>query len=174
MRNFTEAYNAHPQIYGCVRDVMGAMGKAMWHFAQIKEIIWYEVGYEHVKEFFHHMEHSYGDHIDKLKELLAQEGLPLIYPGISGLGVENRSLSDCFDLGIELIDEVNKALSTTVEVMDMDGYEPLARQVENIQINNYKPKAIMLQARTMAENGGGSASSFDNWFKEITEGFNYG
>lgn len=174
MRNFTEAFNAHPQMYECVRDVMGAMGKAMWHFAQIKEIIWYEVGYEHVKEFFHRMEHSYGEHIDKFKELLAQVGLPLIYPNISGLGMENHTLSDCFDIGIGLIDEVNNALSTTVEVMDMGNYEPLARQVENIQMANFKPRAIMLQARTMAENGGGSATSFDNWFEDMVEGFDYG
>lgn len=174
MRNFIEAFSAYPQMYECVRNMMASMGKAMWHFAQLKEIIWYEVGYEHVKEFFHQMEHSYGDHIDALKQLLAQAGLPLIYPDIRGLGMENRSLRECFDIGIGLIDEVNDALSIAVEIMDINGYEPLARQVENIQMSNFKPRAVMLQARTMAEYGGGSATSFDGWFEDLMEGYENG
>lgn len=174
MRNFTEAYRDFPQLREPVRRAMGAMGKAMWHFAQIKEIIWYEVGYEHVKEFFHSMEHSYGDRIDELKAILAQVGLPLLYPDIRGMEEQPLSLEDCFNAGINLIDEVNAALSEIIEITDDRLYEPLARQAESIQIENYKPRAVMMQARTMAANGGGSATSFDNWFEDMAEGYDNG
>lgn len=173
MRNFTEAYRDFPQFKEPVRDVMSAMGEAMWHFAQIKEIIWYEAGYEHVKEFFHLMEHSYGDHIDALKALLSQVGLPLIYPTIQGMPEQPLSLEDCFNEGIKLIDRVNTAISELIEVTDDRLYEPLARQAENIQMENYRPRAVMLQARTMAQNEG-SATSFDNWFEKMAEDMIYG
>lgn len=173
MRDFSQSYTEFPRFYEPARRVMAAFGKAMWHFAQLKEIIWYEVGYENVKEFFHHMEHSYGEHIDNYKLLMAQVGLPLLYPDIPGMSMENRGLAECFDIGIRLIDSVNEALSDFIEATDLDRFEPLARQAENIQMANYKPRAVMLQARTMANNGGGSATSFDNWFKDMI-GDDYG
>lgn len=174
MRNFMEAYRDFPQLGESVRRVMGAMGRAMWHFAQIKEIIWYEAGYEHVKEFFHTMEHSYGDHIDALKAILAQLGLPLLYPDIRGMEAQPLSLEDCFNEGISLVDDVNAALSELIELTDDRLHEPLARQVESIQIDNYKPRAVMVQARTMAMYGAGSATSFDGWFEDLVEDYGNG
>lgn len=169
MRDFSTAY-ANTELYDPAKNLMSAFGEAMWAMAQIKEILWYEVGYENVKEFFHRMEHSYGDHIDEFKALLAQIGLPLIYPDIKALGEESLDLRQCFEKGIEKIDRVNVALSDFIEATDNAEHEPLARQAESIQIDNYKPRAIMAQAMVMAENG--SATSFDNWFGHLVGEYN--
>ena len=163
---FESAYTTAPELEAPVRRVMSALGKAMWGMAQLKECVWYS-GFQGVTNFFHWMEHSYGDRIDELKSTLAQLGIPLTYPQFSALGDYPTTVEDAFERGITLIDEVNAAVSELIEVTDNAYNEPIARQAENIQTANFKPRAYMMQAREMAANGDSSATSFDSWFVNI-------
>lgn len=168
LRPFAAAYAGNLRsLEAPVRRMMEAMGKAMWGMAQLKECVWYGGGLQGVTNFFHWLEHSYGDRIDELKSTLAQVGLPVIYPQFQALNNYPATIDKAFDLGIELIDEVNAAVSDFVEQTDNAYHEPLARQAENIQIANYKPRAYMTQAREMALDGNSSSTSFDSWFVNI-------
>lgn len=108
MKTYTNAYS-DPRCTALeepMRDVMSRMGKAMWHFAQLKEITWYQWGYAGITGAIHYLEHVYGGYIDSFKELLAQMGLPLAYPGIPELREPFDSLAGIFARCIGLIDEV--------------------------------------------------------------------
>lgn len=170
MKTYTNAYS-DPHCTALeepMRNVMSRMGKAMWHFAQLKEITWYQWGYAGITGAIHYLEHVYGGYIDSFKELLAQMGLPLAYPGIPELREPFDSLAGIFARCIGLIDEVNDALSAFVEAADREALEPLARRAENIQMENFAPRAWLTQALTMSEQGG-SASSLDSWLKDTLD-----
>ena len=49
-----------------------------------------------------------------------------------------------------------------------EALEPLARRAENIQMENFAPRAWLTQALTMSEQGG-SASSLDSWLKDTLD-----
>lgn len=166
MKKYNAAYgdSRYAPLYTPMRAVVEAMGTAMWHFAQIKEITWYGWGYEGITEGIHRLEHVYGEYIDDFKKLLAQVGMPLSYPEILEFRKNPQNLEEIFDLCMGLIDRVNDALSEFVETADCCGLEPLARQAENIQMENFRPRAWLCQARTMAENGS-SAASIDSWVR---------
>lgn len=166
MRDYYGAYQADgaSALYEPMRGVMSAMGKAMWHFAQLKEMTWYQWGYAGITGFLHHMEHVYPEYIDAFKGLMAQLGLPIAYPAIEEFREPEPELGSVFQAGIRLVDEVNRALSRFVEAADSFDFEPLARQAENIQTANFAPRAILTQALTMSGQGN-SASSLDSWLK---------
>lgn len=170
MKNFKDAY-ADEIFYGLqgpVSNVVGAMGKAMWTFAQIKEITWYQWGYAGITGAIHWLEHICGDYIDEFKDTLAQIGRPLIYPAIPAFTGEIRSLPEAFDYCIGEIDRVNKALSDFIEAADTERYEPLARKAENIQMRNFAPRAWLTQAAVMSYEPN-SASSVDSWLKNTLD-----
>ena len=166
MRDYYEAYkdNRYSALYEPMRRVMGAMGKAMWMFAAIKEITWYQWGMEGLTAFLHHLEHVYPEYIDEFKALLAQLGLPLVSPPLPELTEAVPNAQRALELSLDLVDEVNEALSGFIEVTDTMRYEPLARKAENIQMANFEPRAILTQALTMAEQGA-SEASYDSWIK---------
>lgn len=171
MREFNTAYNADSRLtplYTPMRNAMGAMGKAMWHFAQLKEITWYCWGFAGITNAVHWLEHQYGEYIDSFKELLAQVGAPLRYPPIPEFLQNPQSLKEVFGACVFLLDDVDDALSEFIEAADTNGFEPLARQAETIQINSFKPRAWLLQAITMAEEGN-SAATIDGWLKNTLE-----
>ena len=170
MRDYYSAYkeDRFSGLYEPMRGAMSAMGKAMWHFAQLKEMTWYQWGYAGITGFLHHMEHVYPDYIDEFKGLLAQLGLPIAYPPIAEFRDSQLDLDAIFETAIRLVDEVNEALSRFVEEADTAGFEPLARKAENIQMMNFEPRAILTQALTMAEQGN-SPSSLDSWLKETLD-----
>lgn len=167
MREYKNAYQmGYDALKEPVRNLMAVLGKAMWHFAQIKEITWYQWGFEAITNSIHKLEHDCGEYIDKLKGLLKQEGLPLPYPAIPEYTSEPQTAIDAFNDCIDLIDEINGALSDFIDATDNDYWEPLARQAEEIQIINFKAKAWLIQTKTMAENGE-SPASLDKWFDEF-------
>lgn len=165
MREYNKAYikSKYPGLRDPSRYVVAEMGKAMWHFAQLKEVTWYQWGYAGITRAIHYLEHSYGAYIDGFKDLLAQLGLPIEYPSIEELDVTPQGLSETFDMCISLIDGVNNALSVFIEKCDRDRLEPLARKAENIQMENFAPRAWLEQAKAMAETGDWSAPSIDSW-----------
>lgn len=166
MKDFNMAYKtavcAH--LEEPAKKVVGAMGRAMWHFAQIKEITWYCWGFEGITNAIHYLEHIYGDFIDDFKALMAQMGLPLTYPTIPAYSAKTENLTAVFMNCIELIDEVNAAVSNFIEAADTSYSEPLARQAESIQVANFKNRAWLTQALTMSEQGG-SIPTIDAWLK---------
>lgn len=166
MKDYYGAYKneLYSPLYEPMRGVMRGMGKAMWHFAQLKEMTWYQWGYAGITGFIHHLEHVYPEYIDRFKGLMAQLGLPISYPPIEEFRGAGKDLEDIFRTCIGLIDEVNMALSRFVEAADNLYFEPLARQAENIQMANFEARAILTQALTMSEQGN-SASSLDSWLK---------
>ena len=170
MTNYKNAYadRRYEALEQPMRSVMSRMGKAMWHFAQLKEITWYQWGYAGITGAIHHLEHVYGGYIDSFKALLAQMGLPLAYPAIPEMEESFGSLTAIFYHCIGLIDEVNDALSAFVEAADREALEPLARRAENIQMENFAPRAWLTQALTMSEQGG-SASSLDSWLNDTLD-----
>ena len=170
MRDYYRAYDGerNSPLYEPMRDVVAEMGKAMWSFAQIKEMTWYGWGYAGITAAIHYLEHTMPEYIDQFKGLMAQLGLPIAYPPIPELKAQYGDLKQVFDACMEIIDSVNEALSRFIEVADTSRFEPLARKAENIQMLNYEPRAWLTHARAMAENDV-SASSIDSWLAHTLE-----
>lgn len=164
MRNYYSAYqdNGFSRLYEPMRRVMEELGTAMWHFAQIKEMTWYSWGLQGITGSLHWLEHVYPDYIDKFKGLLAELGLPLVYPPIKQFTGAVDTIPQAFRESISIIDRVNDALSEFVEAADSEAWEPLAREAETIQMENFRPRAWLTQALTMSEQGA-SAASLDSW-----------
>lgn len=166
MKDFNRAYSDErfAPLYEPTRRVMAVMGKAMWHFAALKEITWYQWGFAGITGAVHYLEHLYPEYIDGFKDVLAQTGRPIPYPAIPEMTESFTDLPGLLFHCLTLIDEVNAALSDFIEATDTSDFEPLARQAESIQIENYKNRAWLEQAITMSHENG-SVPTVDSWLK---------
>ncbi len=150
-----------------MRQVMSAYGEATQFFANLKELTWYRYGLKHTTKRIHKLEHIQPERIDEFKNILAQHHLPLEYPPIKELDTESlQSLQEIFELCVEIIDKTDEALENFIVVCSENKFGALARQVEQLQIDNSKDRQWLLEAWAMIDNDT-SLSSFDNWIKGI-------
>ena len=165
-----EIYNyKNPQFYNLrdpMRGVMTAYMNAEKWFATIKEITWAEFGMKFLTDGIHAYEHLQPEAIDEFKGIMAQYGLEVEYPATSELTEEFPDLDRVFEVCVQILDEINVALSRFIKETNNETFEPLARQAEQLQINNSMLRTKMLEAWSMFD-GSTSLSSFDKWCKSL-------
>ena len=108
---------------------------------------------------------------------MRQEGLEIEYPGVPELDEPLDVLDEVFRICVELNDQIDRALQRFIDVadrrmnemgeapsQDQGKFPALARQAEQLQIDNSMDKTRLLEAWSMWGNKP-SMSSFDKWVK---------
>ncbi len=147
-----------------MRKVMTAYGEAERHFALIKEITWAEFGLKSLTNYIHSLEHIQPDAVDKFKAIMAEIGLMVDYPTVEELVEDFPDLDKVFEVCVGIIDETDEALREFITLIDTQHREfsALARQMENLQMQNSAERSFLLEAWSMWDNNP-SYTSFDNW-----------
>lgn len=178
-----EIYNyKNPKFYSLrdpMREVVRSFWAAMQYYATIKERVWGRYGMFYLSQAIHGLEHKQPDRIDQFSDAMRQEGLEIEYPGVPELDEPLDVLDEVFRVCVELNDQIDMALQRFIDVADRRmnerGEEPspeqgkfpaLARQAEQLQIDNSADKTNLLEAWSMWNNKP-SMSSFDKWVKSI-------
>lgn len=176
-----EIYNyENPMFYSLrdpMREVMRSFLVAAQYYAAIKERVWGRFGMLYLSQAIHSLEHKQGGRIDQFSGAIRQEGLEVEYPGVPELTNTLEDLDVVFQLCIERTDKIDEALQRFIDVADRrvneEGEAPspeqgkfpaLARQAEQLQIDNSMDKTKLLEAWSMWGNKP-SMSSFDKWVK---------
>ena len=71
---------------------------------------------------------------------------------------------------IRLLEDIEDALRDCVGASEKVGLYPLAREFENLQMENSKSYETMLYAWQMYDKTDGSATSYDNWVEKLFDG----
>lgn len=178
-----EIYNyKNPKFYSLrdpMREVVRSFWAAMQYYATIKERVWGRYGMFYLSQAIHSLEHKQGGRIDQFSDAMRQEGLELEYPGVPELDEPLDVLDEVFRICVELNDQIDRALQRFIDVADrrmneageapsaeQGKFPALARQAEQLQIDNSADKAKLLEAWSMWDNKP-SISSFDKWVKNI-------
>ena len=151
-----------------MRDVMGAYGNAERFFADIKEKTWLNFGLKYLTLEIHALEHIQPERVDIFKDILAQVGLPVEYPAVPELSEELTDIDKVFEVCIGIIDEIDESIERFVKYASDNGFGALARQAEQLQIDNSFDKALLLEAWNMFPNAG-CLATFDLWCEELFE-----
>lgn len=167
-----ELYNYKNERYAFIRDpmrnVISAFSNAAKWYATIKEVTWVEFGLVNTTDAIHALEHIQYEYIDEFKGIMAQVGLEVEYPPTQEFIEELADLDKVFEVCVGIADETNDALCEFISKSKDNEFQPLARQVEQLQIENYKNKRKLLEAWSMWDMNP-SYSSFDNWVKHLYE-----
>ena len=167
-----ELYSYKNEDYSFLRDIMrdviSAFSNAAKWYATIKEVTWAEFGLIHLTDFIHSLEHVQYEYIDEFKSIMAQIGLEVEYPPTQEFIESLEDIDKVMEVCIGIADETNNALSDFIAKASKPEFQPLARQVEQLQIDNYKSKAKLFEIWTMWDKNP-SYSSFDNWVKHLCE-----
>lgn len=178
-----EIYNyKNPKFYSLrdpMREVVRSFWAAMQYYATIKERVWGRYGMFYLSQAIHSLEHKQGGRIDQFSNAMRQEGLELEYPGVPELDEPLDVLDEVFRICVELNDQIDRALQRFIDVADrrmneageapsaeQGKFPALARQAEQLQIDNSSDKTKLLEAWSMWDNKP-SISSFDKWVKNI-------
>ena len=160
-----------------MRQTIHAFWAAMHYFAAIKEVVWGRYGMSYLSDAIHTLEHKQPERIDQFSRLMRQQGLEIEYPGTPELNEQLETLDEVFRVCVELTDNIDTALQRFINVADrkegengsrpteLQGHFPaLARQAEQLQIDNSADRTRLLEAWSMWGNSP-SMSSFDKWVK---------
>lgn len=178
-----EIYNyKNPKFYSLrdpMREVVRSFWAAMQYYATIKERVWGRYGMFYLSQAIHSLEHKQGGRIDQFSNAMRQEGLELEYPSVPELDEPLDVLDEVFRICVELNDQIDRALQRFIDVADrrmneageapsaeQGKFPALARQAEQLQIDNSADKTKLLEAWSMWDNKPG-ISSFDKWVKNI-------
>lgn len=163
-------YNYANPEFSAVRDpmrrVMKAYGNAERWFAHIKEVTWADYGSEFLTNGLHAMEHIQPIRVDTFKGVLAQWGLEVEYPPIAEFLEPLPDYGRIFEVSVSIVDEIHEALLDFIRVTDGGRMDAAARQVEQLEIDNSKDRAWLIQAWKMWDTGV-SFGTMDSWVKKL-------
>lgn len=174
-----DIYNyKNPKFYALrdpMRKVMRAFLDAERYFAAIKEVVWGRYGMPYLSDAIHALEHKQPERIDAFSSAMRQEGLEVEYPGTPELDEPLDVLDEVFRVCVDLTDNIDRSLQDFIDVSDKrnSGATPqqgkfpaLARQAEQLQIENSQDRTKLLEAWSMWGNKPG-ISSFDKWVRTL-------
>ena len=158
-----------------MRGVMRAYGEAERYFAVYKETSWEQWGMKSLTDYIHALEHIQPEAVDEFKEILAEVGLPVEYPGIDEVITAFENLDELFESCVEIIDTTDDALRSFCTAIDTEHPElgALARGVETLLTKNSAERTFLLEAWSMWDNSD-SVTSFDNWVEHHAPHFQRG
>lgn len=170
----------NPKFYALrdpMRKVMKAFLDAERYFAAIKEVVWGRYAMPYLADAIHSLEHKQPPRIDQFSDAMRQEGLEIEYPGTEELAEPLESLDEVFRVCVELTDSIDHTLQMFIDAADKRNgdrgipqtdkrgkFPALARQAEQLQIDNSTDRTKLLESWAMWGNQP-SASSFDKWVK---------
>lgn len=166
-------YNYETKTFAPLRDpmrqVMTALLNAERYFAAIKEVVWGRFGMKYLSDAIHSLEHRQPPRIDQFANILHQLGLEIEYPATPELAEPLGDLDEVFRVCMEIVDNVEQALTGFIRKADELQFYAQGREAENLQIENSADRIRLLEAWSMWDNNV-SASSFDKYVRELYGG----
>lgn len=167
LRDYTNKYEFLRQP---ARRATETYEKANRWFDQLKELILIELGLAFTSKMFHETAHTFPEQFDKLGDILHQKHIIQDYgatPEFPGVELE---LGDMFQMAVDLLDEIETALGDLIKAADMGNAWSLARQFEELQVENSQIHEKYLYAWRMYEEAT-SPTSFDSWVEKLNDDY---
>lgn len=143
--------------------------KANRWFDEMKEGILIEDGLIHTSNLFHNQAHKFPAYFDRIGDILHQRHIIQRYGATEEFPRETIEVNNAFEIAVALFDEIEDGLRDFVAECDKNGDYAVARQLEELQVANGKDREAFLLAWKMYEEAE-TATSYDNWVKDMEEG----
>lgn len=137
-------------------------------FDQLKELVLIEHGLVFTSEMFHETAHEFPQEFDIVGDILHQRHIIQNYGATPEFGGVGDDMSDVFKLALDILADIERALSEMIRICEDNREGALARQFEELQITNSKKYEKYLTAWDMYERTD-SPTSFDSWVKKLNE-----
>lgn len=159
------------QKFAPVRDPARAVTAAYQNAARgldtLKEIVLLEFGMPNTASAIHDLAHAMPPRFDVLGDILHQRHLMQEYPATPEYTKRPQTLDEVFSEVIDMLEKIETALVAFIRACDGIGLYPLARQAENMQIENSRSYEKILYAWAMYDEAESSPTSYDNWIMHL-------
>lgn len=152
------------------RSVTAAYQNAARGLDTLKEIVLLEFGMPNTSDVIHHLAHAMPPRFDVLGDILHQRHLMQEYPATPEYTKRPQTLDEVFSEMIDMLGAIEAALSDFIKACDKMALYPLARQAENMQIENSQSYEKILYAWAMYDEAESSPVSYDNWIMHLFNG----
>lgn len=174
MAKLREIYNYEGPRFSPLRDAARRATAAYQNAARgldtLKEWVLVEFGLVHTADAIHRLAHEQPKRFDVIGDILHQRHLMQEYPETPEYRERPEDMDGVFGEVIRLLEDIEDALRDCVGVSEEVGLYPLAREFENLQMENSKSYETMLYAWQMYDKTDGSATSYDNWVEKLFDG----
>jgi hypothetical protein len=133
----------------------------------LKEWVLVEFGLVHTADAIHRLAHEQPKRFDVIGDILHQRHLMQEYPETPEYRERPEDMDGVFGEVIRLLEDIEDALRDCVGVSEEVGLYPLAREFENLQMENSKSYETMLYAWQMYDATESSGTSYDNWIEHL-------
>lgn len=174
MEKLREIYNYEDPRFSPLRDAArratAAYQDAERGMDALKEWVLVAFGLVHTSDAIHRLAHKQPKRFDGIGDILHQRHLMQEYPTTPEYRNRPEDMDGVFSEVIRLLGDIEDALRDCVGASEEVGLYSLARQFENLQMENSKSYETMLYAWQMYDKTDGSATSYDNWVEKLFDG----
>lgn len=148
-------------------EVNGAFLFANRALDTVKESVLIEHGLPFASDAIHRLAHVQLQRLDDFGDILHEMHLLQSYPPTPRLDEQIEDVDKAFAISVEIVRRVDEALLRFIRSADAGGFHAMARNAENIQMQNSKDRTALLQAWQMWDDSR-SKSSFDSWMARMS------
>lgn len=150
------------ELRDSARNATSAYQNAARFLDTVKEYVDIEMGMPNTAYAIHLEAHKMPQRFDVIGDILHQRHLLQEYPATPELLENIDDMDKAFEIIIGTLDDIEDALASLVQVCEKLNLYPLARQVENLQIQNSEDYTKFLTAWAVWDESL-SKTSYDNW-----------
>lgn len=153
------------------RDVVGAYQNAARHLDALQEFVYIEIGLVHTARVIHNLAHEMPKRFDAFGEMLHENHLMTEYPATPEYPHLYEDMDAVFDNVMGVLDEIQMALYAFRAAAEEDPRTlPMGLVAEELMVQNSQSRTRIAEMWAMYDDEGVSATSFDNWVKDLGEG----
>lgn len=174
MARLREIYSYDDGKYAALRDAARRATAAYQNAARgldtLKEWVLVEFGLVHTAEAIHRLAHLQPVRFDAIGDILHQRHLMQEYPATAEYRERPEDMDGVFGEVIRLLEAIETELKDCVGVCEAAGLYPLAREFENLQMDNSRSYEKFLYAWQMYDATESSGTSYDSWIQALFDG----
>ncbi len=170
-----DRYGWEKPLYAGLRDkaraVVGAYQNAARHLDALQEFVYIEIGLVHTAHKIHNLAHEMPKRFDAFGEMLHENHLMTEYPATPEFQNMYEDMDEVFDCIAGVLDEIQMALYAFREEAEKDArLLPMALVAEDLMVENSQSRTLFNEMWAMYDDTTVSATSFDNWVKDLDDG----
>lgn len=170
-----DRYGWEKPLYAGLRDkartVVGAYQNAARHLDALQEFVYIEIGLVHTAHKIHNLAHEMPKRFDAFGEMLHENHLMTEYPATPEFPNMYEDMDEVFDNIAGVLDEIQMALHAFREEAEKDArLLPMALVAEDLMVENSQSRTLFNEMWAMYDDTTVSATSFDNWVKDLDDG----
>lgn len=149
-------------------EVNGAFLFANRALDTVKESVLIEHGLPFASAMLHELAHVHLQRLDAFGDILHEMHWLQSYPATPRLDEKIEDMDKAYAVSVEIVRRVDEALKRFIQSADSAGFGAMARNAENIQMQNSADRTLLLQAWQMWDSSR-SKTSFDSWVRRLIQ-----